>query len=60
MDKNTQKLENKVLTFGNTQINSCNLKGMTEKEFMEIYESKISTGAKNALKECRKYLKKSK
>jgi len=58
MDKKTKKLENKVLTFGNTQINSSGLENMTKEEFMKMYEGKISTGAKEALKEVKKYLKK--
>lgn len=58
MEKKTQMLENKVLKFGNTQINSQSLREMTKDEFLELYEAKISTGAKQALKEVRKYLKK--
>jgi len=58
MEKKTQMLENKVLKFGNTQINSQSLREMTKDEFLEVYEAKISTGAKQALKEVRKYLKK--
>jgi len=58
MDKKTQVLENKVLKFGNTQINSASLREMTKDEFLKVYETKISTGAKQALKEVRKYLKK--
>jgi len=53
-----KKLENKVLTFGNTQINSASLGNMTKDEFLEVYSAKISTGARQALKEVRKYLKK--
>ena len=63
MAKNTEdiaKEENVVLTFGNTTINSINLKGMTEEEFMNTYSRLISTGAKQALKSVRKYLKKNK
>mgnify|MGYP000250332214 CR=1 FL=1 len=58
MEKKVKKLENKILTFGNTQINSDSLGNMTKDEFMEVYKAKISTGAKEALKEARKYLKK--
>tara|TARA_R110000787_G_scaffold218013_1_gene326717 strand:+ start:729 stop:905 length:177 start_codon:yes stop_codon:yes gene_type:complete len=58
MEKKVKMLENKVLKFGNTHINSQSLREMTKDEFLEVYESKISTGAKEALKEVRKYLKK--
>ena len=54
----SKKLDNKMLTFGNTTINTEGLKGMTEKQFMDTYEKLISTGAKQALKTCKKYLKK--
>ena len=58
MDKKTKELENKVLKFGNTQINSQSLREMTKEEFLEVYRTKISTGAKEALREVKKYLKK--
>ena len=58
MEKKTQVLENKVLKFGNTQINSAALREMSKEEFLKVYGSKISTGAKEALKEVKKYLKK--
>jgi hypothetical protein len=58
MDKKVQKLENKVLKFGNTQINSEALREMTKEDFLDVYGPKISTGAKQALKEVKKYLKK--
>ena len=54
-----KKLENKILKFGTTQINSASLGNMTKEEFMKTYEKKISTGAKEALKVAGKYLKKS-
>jgi len=51
-------LPNKVLTFGNTQINSSSLGNMTKEEYLKMYEGKISIGAKNTLKDVKKYLKK--
>ena len=56
--KDTTDLPNKVLTFGNTQINSSSLGNMTKEEYIEMYEGKISIGAKNTLKDVKKYLKK--
>jgi hypothetical protein len=57
-EKETKKLDNKILVFGNTQINSSSLGNMTKEEYLKMYEGKISIGAKNTLKDVKKYLKK--
>ena len=53
-----EELKDVILKFGKTTINTAGLKGMTEKQFLETFSPLISTGAKEALKKVRKYLKK--
>ena len=41
MEKKVKKLENKILTFGNTQINSDSLGNMTKDELWRFIKLKL-------------------
>lgn len=58
MDKKTQKLENKIRKFGNTEVNIDSLKHVTKETFIKQHKSLISTGAEAAADELDKYFKK--
>ncbi len=51
------KEQPEFVKIGNTTFRTASLKGMTEEQFMKTYSRIISTGAKEAWKQLKKFTK---